>query len=533
MRFADFFSIAVIVVVGSLRAGDVASPGGPPPERAIVIRTLPGLMKYDVREITAAPGELLKLTLHNADQLPHNLVVLREKGCALDVAMKAWELGGRGFEKHWIPDDPRVLAWTPTTDPGQESSVAFRAPDAEGDVDFVCSFPGHAMIMNGVLHVSRTPRAGPLTNLTFMHYKGEWSRLPDFEQLPAEARVRTDEINDGLIDLGMVEGRDNFAVVFNGTLDVPGDGTYRFFLGSDDGSRLLIEDERVVENDGIHSASRRVGRRQLKKGPHRIRVEYFERSGEEKLWLAWDGPGVRMQRLSKEGRGGAESAPSIVIGPRDGRAEIYRGFMQNSGGSRRIVNVGLPGQLNFAFDQDQLRVANIWKGQFLDVGRHWEGRGAGEVGASGYALIEFAPGGQFAVLDDAAAAWPALDETRRARHSQFKGYTLDASGIPTFRYETCGVEVEDRCELAGDIARGTEELVRSLTLRSAAPPERLFMRINSRQDFKAAGDRRFKAGTLTITIDSAESPEAHGADLLLPVRFVGSEAHLTVRHAWF
>ncbi|MFT5130441.1 MAG: beta-glucosidase, partial [Rhodothermales bacterium] len=46
---------------------------------------------------------------------------------------------------------------------------------------------------------------------------------------------------------------DGFMVRWNGTLTVPTDGSYRFTLGSDDGSRLYIDDSRVLDHWGAHS----------------------------------------------------------------------------------------------------------------------------------------------------------------------------------------------------------------------------------------------------------------------------------------
>ena len=277
----------VIVAGGMLSAADV-SAAEEKTEVTFVIRTLPSQMKYEQTDLVVAPGQTVRIVLKNDDQLPHNLVVLRERGSALPVAMKAWELGERGFEKQWIPDDPRVLAWTKMTDPGKEESLSFRAPDTEGDLDFVCTFPGHATIMNGVVHVTNAPRPG-LSNLTYMLYKGSWDKLPDFNALPIEAKVRTDEINDGIIDLGVAQMDDGFGLVFDGTLNVPADGRYRFFLASDDGSRLSIDGQPVIVHDGIHGGTQRRAQVALTKGPHPLQLTFFEQRRRSH-------PGARLER---------------------------------------------------------------------------------------------------------------------------------------------------------------------------------------------------------------------------------------------
>ena len=51
------------------------------------------------------------------------------------------------------PDDPRVIAWVPMCGKGETVKTQFIAP-APGDYPFFCSTPGHAVEMNGILHVT-------------------------------------------------------------------------------------------------------------------------------------------------------------------------------------------------------------------------------------------------------------------------------------------------------------------------------------------------------------------------------------------
>lgn len=61
-----------------------------------------------------------------------------------------------GEANNWLPkDDQRVLAATPLCSPGGEAVIEFTAP-APGDYPFICSTPGHAAEMHGVLHVTKS-----------------------------------------------------------------------------------------------------------------------------------------------------------------------------------------------------------------------------------------------------------------------------------------------------------------------------------------------------------------------------------------
>ncbi|NUQ50825.1 MAG: hypothetical protein HUU27_13030, partial [Phycisphaerae bacterium] len=84
---------------------------------------------------------------------------------------------------------------------------------------------------------------------------------------------------------------ERFGLRFRGLLRAPKDGVYRLHLRSDDGSRLYVGDELVVDNDGLHVAEERTGVIALAAGLHPITVSYFQRTGEVDLGLAWTPPG--------------------------------------------------------------------------------------------------------------------------------------------------------------------------------------------------------------------------------------------------
>lgn len=495
------------------------------------LRTLPGLMKYDQGSLRVVPGQSVEITLQNDDQLPHNLVVLKQEGVFMEVAQKAWQLGEKGVVQQWIPDDPRVLSHTAMVDPGKTGKLTFTAPTADSVLEFVCTFPGHAMIMNGRILVSQAPPAG-LRELTCMIYQGSWDTLPDFLALPQENKVATDEANDGLISIGVTDRSDHFGLVFNGLLQVPADGEYTFHLGSDDGSRLVIDDQEIIRHDGIHAHSEKRKKVTLTAGLRRVRVEYFEQAGEQSLTLAWSGPGFTRTWLSKEQQSAGEEFPEIVLAATDGRPVIYRGFLSPNGGSRRLIAVGTPGQLNYAFDQDQLRLALLWKGSFIDAGRHWTGRGAGDVAPLGFAVVERPAGEDFAVLADGAQSWPALDEISRARHSHFNGYRLEPDGAPTFRYTVNGVEVEDSVRPIGRLAEASDALVRTLALHAPAPIDGLFFRLWAGLPVEPGPNGSWRLGAnLTITVEGG-TPIQRDGSWVVPISFDQSRARLQVTYRW-
>ncbi len=66
---------------------------------------------------------------------------------------------------------------------------------------------------------------------------------------------------------------------YSGYLSVARDDVYEFSLTSDDGARLSIGRQLVVDNDGLHGSLEKRGRIALAAGAHPITVEYFNKTG--------------------------------------------------------------------------------------------------------------------------------------------------------------------------------------------------------------------------------------------------------------
>jgi len=93
-------------------------------------------------------------------------------------------------------------------------------------------------------------------------------------------------VSSGVADIISVEKKqriDKFAFEFSGYIKIDKDAVYDLFIASDDGSKLFIDDEEVVDNDGDHGTVEKTGRAALKKGYHKIKVLYFDSGGGNEL----------------------------------------------------------------------------------------------------------------------------------------------------------------------------------------------------------------------------------------------------------
>ena len=96
------------------------------------------------------------------------------------------------------------------------------------------------------------------------------------------------------------EKSDRFALRFTGAIQITQSGKYTFYTNSDDGSRLYIGKQMVVNNDGLHGMVEKRGSIDLPAGSHPIVVTYFDNGGGDGLRVNWAGPGFKKQKIAAD-----------------------------------------------------------------------------------------------------------------------------------------------------------------------------------------------------------------------------------------
>lgn len=129
--------------------------------------------------------------------------------------------------------------------------------------------------------------------VSYSYYEAEkeWSFLPVFASLkPVSSgqkyEFRIDEINDR---------EDQFGIRFKAKIKIDTSGEYRFYTNSDDGSKLYVNGELIVDNDGGHGTIERMGTVGLESGMHDLIVDYHNQAGGAWLEVLYKGPGVPKQ----------------------------------------------------------------------------------------------------------------------------------------------------------------------------------------------------------------------------------------------
>jgi hypothetical protein len=114
------------------------------------------------------------------------------------------------------------------------------------------------------------------------HISHRTSHLPDFDKLkPAGPAIYTSSLNLPPQDFkqgfpGVTKRNEWFAIDYSGRFWIADPGMYTFALLSDDGAKLYIDDQVIIDNDGVHAPVEKTGIVDLAGGLHRIRVSYFQ-----------------------------------------------------------------------------------------------------------------------------------------------------------------------------------------------------------------------------------------------------------------
>ena len=118
---------------------------------------------------------------------------------------------------------------------------------------------------------------------------------------------------------------------------------------------------------------------------------------------------------------------------------LYFGtFME--GLSARVLTVGFPERVHLAFDEHNVRLAKVWRGDFMRTAGTWNGRAGQLEQPAGSDVLDLPPGPTFAFLEE-GQEWPEL--SGKEAGWRMLGHRRDELGYPTFRYRLGSIEVEE------------------------------------------------------------------------------------------
>jgi hypothetical protein len=163
---------------------------------------------------------------------------------------------------------------------GAGMKFKYSGPDTGGSTVVV---PNHVLRTNPVLH--------GLEEEVF-YYDDQLSNLPDLNGKTPNMAQTVETINYAETQSRFQKflHEDHFAVRWTGYIKVSVAGEYTFYVTSDDGSKLWIDGEQIVDNGGTHAPQTKEGKKNLETAFHWIRMEFFENAVGASAILEYQGP---------------------------------------------------------------------------------------------------------------------------------------------------------------------------------------------------------------------------------------------------
>jgi azurin len=120
----------------------------------ITINCVRERMLFDKTEFSVKAGQPVSLVFNNPDATPHNLAICLP-GSVEEIGLAGNEMAKdpEGIKKDFIPVTDKILYHTKLLNPNSTETLRFTAPTTPGDYPYVCTFPGHWVIMRGVMKV--------------------------------------------------------------------------------------------------------------------------------------------------------------------------------------------------------------------------------------------------------------------------------------------------------------------------------------------------------------------------------------------
>lgn len=382
-----------------------------------------------------------------------------------------------------------------------------------------------AVAFKDIRYMSYDKLRPELVNLHYAVYKGKYDQEPDFGGIAPES-----EGPSPILSASVSRISNEFLIRYTGTLRVKEAGDYRFNLGAPGGRGILKINKQIVLGS---SRSGSPGKITLPIGevPFELLYAKFAEWAKPAIGLAMSGPGIREFVISATEVGDGRDVDPIIVDASTNT--VLRSFMDLPGveasafnkattsnrQSYRVthaVSVGSPDQVHYTYDLDKGAVVQVWRGSFLDTTPMWHDRGDGSSRPLGMVQRMGLPVLFLTKLSSADASW-SVDTTGSGYRP--KGYILDESDRPTFRYSSYGSNVDDKIRVL-DKGQGIH---RDVTIQN--PTANLYARLAGGTTMQAMGNGLYLIdGQSYLRVDNSggATPVVRsvngGQELVVPVK---------------
>ena len=313
--------------------------------------------------------------------------------------------------------------------------------DEKGQGPLVVSGSGSPLALQNINYKSYGNDQIQLQDLRYQLYAGTFDDPAALEAAEPLKQGPADSLS-----FQLKEDYEKFALVFEGSMNVPSDGEYLFTLRTAGPSWLYVDGEEATTNQraeymdqpGYYHAT-------LEAGAHPFRLVYTKSvlKWVNGLSLFAEGPHLRQQALHAQGSSRPAQQITPILVSAEEQPVLQRGFFYHGDQKKtHCVLVGLPTKMNYAVDLRTGALLSAWNGDFVDVTQMWHERGEPQTAQPRGNVLELSDKPAFARLSDRTAVWPdsvSFDDP----YLQTQGYTLDTAGAPVFHYQLGDVSVDE------------------------------------------------------------------------------------------
>lgn len=283
------------------------------------------------------------------------------------------------------------------------------------------------------------PKAGPVDYEVFY---GNFREISEFKDKKPDLAGTND-----LLSWEVARKENGFALLSKMNLTIRQPGKYIFTLQAGGNNRLVVNGQELLTRKWTYSGETRSAEISLTPGQTSVEILCYKMDD-------WMQPMLAFWVESPDGAKGTYHALSsaLALTPSDpilldaSTPKVFRSFIdysENGSFKKRIVhavNVGHPDGLHYTYDLDNGAMAQMWKGYFLNTSPMWDNRGDGSSQPRG--VLQGI--GDMPVITTKQGLADTSYVPREEAAFRTLGYDLEGEGIPVFRYQVYGSEINDR-----------------------------------------------------------------------------------------
>ena len=261
-------------------------------------------------------------------------------------------------------------------------------------------------------------------------------KLPDFT-----FKEPADKGSINLIHTNMAnEAGGDFAIVFEGQLNIPESGKYQFEVVENGIGSFKVDKKEYLRWDVYHKKGSNKREIKLSKGiyPFKLTVVNF---GDPRAGIFVNGPGIIHQPLHELPRlSEVISVRPILLQPK-GEPLIQRSFIfHNNQKLLNCINVGYPEEINYSYNLSTGALLQVWRGKFGDVTSMWHDRGLQQVLKPLGSILTLTPR-QHVFLSDREKIGSQMDFD--FGELILEGYDINQNGEPVYQYTLGNIGIRD------------------------------------------------------------------------------------------